>query len=88
MNDCGTCLTMCICFSATLKVALLIGVSKYMVHDELPGVQEDLKLLKLKLEALDFYVTALIDLEACEIERAVQEFTYLLGQGVYGKQVL
>uniref|UniRef100_A0A3B4BKK5 MALT paracaspase 2 n=1 Tax=Pygocentrus nattereri TaxID=42514 RepID=A0A3B4BKK5_PYGNA len=71
-------------FSATDKVALLMGNMNYLHHRQLRAPMADVYELTNLLRQLDFKVVSLLDLNWHEMHRAVTEFLLLLGRGVYG----
>lgn len=71
-------------FTATDKVALLIGNLNYSHHPGLLAPVMDVHELGQLLQQLGFRVLSLLDLTADHMTAAVHNFTQLLDQGVYG----
>ncbi|NWQ81004.1 MALT1 protein, partial [Columbina picui] len=71
-------------FTATDKVALLIGNMSYWNHPQLKAPMVDVYELTNLLRQLDFKVVSLLDLTESEMRSAVDEFLLLLDKGVYG----
>ncbi|KAL3047806.1 hypothetical protein OYC64_021887 [Pagothenia borchgrevinki] len=71
-------------FSATDKVALLIGNMNYHYHTQLCAPIADVHELTNLLRQMDFKVVSLLDLNWQEMHSAVTEFLLLLDKGVYG----
>ncbi|XP_032429100.1 MALT paracaspase 2 isoform X1 [Xiphophorus hellerii] len=71
-------------FSATDKVALLIGNMHYHYHQQLSAPISDVHELTNLLRQMDFKVVSLLDLNCQEMNSAVSEFLLLLDKGVYG----
>ncbi|XP_072291826.1 mucosa-associated lymphoid tissue lymphoma translocation protein 1 [Eucyclogobius newberryi] len=71
-------------FTATDKVALLIGNLNYAHHPGLTAPVMDVHELGLLLQQLGFKVLSLLDLTAEQMSAAVHNFTQLLDTGVYG----
>lgn len=71
-------------FTATDKVALLIGNLNYLHHPGLMAPVMDVHELGLLLRQLGFRVLSLLDLTADQMTAAVHNFTMLLDRGVYG----
>lgn len=75
-------------FTATDKVALLIGNMSYKNHSQLKAPMVDVYELTNLLRQLDFKVVSLLDLTEVEMKNTVDEFLLLLDKGVYGKTFL
>lgn len=72
-------------YTATDKVALLIGSSRYRGNSpRLPAVINDIYFTRKKLEELQFKVISLVDLDLAEMRKAISWFCDLLTKGVYG----
>lgn len=71
-------------FTATDKVALLIGNMNYSHHPGLLAPVMDVHELGKLLQQLGFRVLSLLDLTADQMTAAVHNFTQLLDPGVYG----
>lgn len=71
-------------FTATDKVALLIGNLNYSHHPGLLAPVIDVYELGQLLQQLGFRVLSLLDLTADQMTAAVHNFTQLLDPGVYG----
>lgn len=74
-------------FTATDKVALLIGNMSYWNHPQLKAPMVDVYELTNLLRQLDFKVVSLLDLTESEMRNAVDEFLLLLDRGVYGESL-
>lgn len=74
----------CTIFTATDKVALLIGNMNYIYHNPLCAPMADVHELTNLLRQMDFKVVSLLDLNWQEMHSAVSEFLMLLDKGVYG----
>jgi len=74
-------------FTATDKVALLIGNMSYWNHPQLKAPMVDVYELTNLLRQLDFKVVSLLDLTESEMRNAVDEFLLLLDRGVYGENL-
>ncbi|KAK2181005.1 hypothetical protein NP493_416g02032 [Ridgeia piscesae] len=71
-------------YTATDKVALLIGSSRYRGNSpRLPAVINDIAFTRKKLEELQFKVISLVDLDLTEMRKAISWFCDLLAEGVY-----
>lgn len=70
-------------FSATDKVALLIGNYDYKNETELKAPETDVSTLAQLFRHLDFKVVTLLNLTKTEMLSAVDYFSELLGKGVY-----
>ena len=68
-------------FSATDKVALLIGNDDYMNETQLKAPKNDVYLMAEKFRSLDFKVVSLLNLTKIEMLAAIREFVLLLGKG-------
>ncbi|XP_068131917.1 mucosa-associated lymphoid tissue lymphoma translocation protein 1 homolog [Hyperolius riggenbachi] len=71
-------------FSASGKVALLIGNNGYINHPNLLAPMVDVYELSTLLRRLDFCVISLVDLTLEEMLTSVNQFLQLLDKGVYG----
>lgn len=71
-------------FTASDKVALLIGNLNYSHHPGLMAPIMDVHELGQLLQQLGFRVLSLLDLTADQMTAAVHNFTQLLDKGVYG----
>ncbi|GFS15436.1 mucosa-associated lymphoid tissue lymphoma translocation protein 1 [Elysia marginata] len=70
-------------YTATDKVALLIGCADYRGDSMLKAPNNDVHTLANIFRSLNFKVVSLLDLTRKEIIAAVIEFSKLVGQGVY-----
>ncbi|XP_067665150.1 mucosa-associated lymphoid tissue lymphoma translocation protein 1 homolog isoform X2 [Haliotis asinina] len=70
-------------YSATDKVALLIGNYNYRCEISLKAPKTDIQILSDIFRRLDFKVVSLLNLTLTEMKAAVDEFCELLGDGVY-----
>ncbi|XP_076847212.1 mucosa-associated lymphoid tissue lymphoma translocation protein 1 [Brachyhypopomus gauderio] len=70
-------------FTATDKVALLIGNLNYAHHPRLMAPTMDVHELSNLLQQLDFRVVSLLDLSLKEMDAAIDKFLQLLDRGVY-----
>lgn len=70
-------------FSASDKVALLIGNMDYKSESPLKAPSKDVQTLGESLLALNFRVVSLLNLTKPEIENAVMEFCHLVDRNVY-----
>lgn len=75
-------------YTATDKVALLIGNMNYLYHTQLCAPIADVHELTNLLRQMDFKVVSLLDLNWQEMHSAVTEFLLLLDKGVYGWSVV
>ncbi|XP_046543152.1 mucosa-associated lymphoid tissue lymphoma translocation protein 1 homolog isoform X3 [Haliotis rubra] len=70
-------------YSATDKVALLIGNYNYRCEISLKAPKTDIQILSDIFRRLDFKVVSLLNLTLNEMKAAVDAFCELLGDGVY-----
>ena len=70
-------------FSASDKVALLIGNCDYRGQEPLNCPRYDVQVLQDLLQQLEFKVVSLLNLTKMEIKRAVSEFCNLVDKNVY-----
>ena len=66
------------------KVALLIGNYEYKNESVLKAPKADVLIMSEIFRSLDFKVVSLLNLTKTEMLSAVDEFSQLLGKGVYG----
>lgn len=70
-------------YTATDKVALLMGAGDYRSDRELTAPEKDVQSLAKIFTSLNFKVVSLYNLTKLEMEAAIDEFKFLVGKGVY-----